>query len=203
MPSFFGSTTFSGFGVDTVTLYIDISNDSLAQIGHKLLVDVDDESKAAQYCSIFIPPAVKFVLRDHFWNFATSRAELTAGDTPLFKWQYSYSLPTDFVRMKSLNESKKAKWQVEGLNLLTNESQAFIEYIFLQTDPTVWDAMFREAFTVYLASKLAGALTSQPKLQMEKFNMYRALIIEAASVDGQEQGRQPSAFPDDLTRIRD
>lgn len=86
-------------------------------------------------------------------------------------WSFQYALPDDFQLLATLNEN--ACWDFDGaggdnyelmtldpngLCLFCNQSQAVIQYVKNQADPTQWDSIFTDAMTYKLASAIATPL---------------------------------------------
>jgi hypothetical protein len=87
---------------------------------------------------------------------------------PLFGWDYLYTLPSNFLRLLQLNayeaEEPTTRWEVEGRLLLTNEEEGNIKYVYQVTDENLFDALFVEAFSLKLATKLAKPLTGSSQM---------------------------------------
>lgn len=104
------------------------------------------------------------LMRGHPWNFAVTRATLTeAAEAPDFGPEYAYDLPTDCLRILTLNgieaETGQSFYTIESGKLLTDADEALVTYIRKVTDPTEWDANFVEAFALKLASDIALDIT--------------------------------------------
>jgi len=68
------------------------------------------------------------LLRSYWWRFAGERVEIEASATPAFEWSYAYTLPTDFLAMRSIWDDSAIAGQntiysyaLEGNLLLSNE----------------------------------------------------------------------------------
>jgi hypothetical protein len=83
-------------------------------------------------------------------------------------WTYSYAVPADSLRvlnvLPSANRAEMAAvgYDIDEANgfIWSNESPAAVQYIQRVTDPAKWPRYFLSAFARYLASHLAGALSS-------------------------------------------
>lgn len=141
----------------------EICNMALAHFGQSRITDINQASPAAEALRDFWDNARKNALRAAPWNFAGARAELTASaTTPLFHWQFAYPLPSDFMRLVSLNRvlagTKITNWVVEGHSLLTNQSKAQIVYIKDMPSTGDWPEDFVRAFSYEMASLVAPRL---------------------------------------------
>lgn len=76
-----------------------------------------------------------------------------------FEYDYRYSVPSDFLRMKP--NYFKDEWidaRVEGAYILTDESELDIKYIKRVTDPDDFDPLYTEVLICDLALKLSTSL---------------------------------------------
>jgi len=179
----------------------DLLNDALGQIGATKINAIDDGSTNANYCLIFYPPLLDSLLRSHHWNFAMKRVELPQdGTTPPFEYAFSYTLPADYLKVVVYSGSnpdtttivlletvQEFKWKIEGRKLLTNDGQVFIVYVARITDPNIWDGIFYQLISTWLASKLASAITKDTKKARELLAIAVDVLNPlATAVDGQE-----------------
>lgn len=193
----------------------DFLNDALGQIGATYITAIDDESTNANHCQVFWPPLRRSLIRAHHWNFATARA-LLAQDVvaPISGFAFSYALPNDYLKVVEysgvLNTVTDivipsfpitSRYVIEGKKLLTNDTQAYIEYLKDVDNPDLWDPMFYQAASHWLASKLASAITKNEKTAQLKMQEATLLYGLATSVDGQEGTEVPQVI-DNLLRVR-
>jgi hypothetical protein len=83
-------------------------------------------------------------------------------------WNFAYALPTDFQLLVTLNDHTAPGWswcgegqadyEIMGLTLYCNESQAVIQYVQNQPDTTRFDSLFTDCVAWLLASKISTAL---------------------------------------------
>lgn len=109
----------------------DICNMALGRIGHKLttvaLIGVGTSPDALK-CNLFYEQTRDALLRSYWWRFAAARVEIEASATPAFEWSYAYTLPNDFLAMRSIWDNSATAGQntiysyaLEGNLLLSNE----------------------------------------------------------------------------------
>lgn len=109
----------------------DICNMSLGRIGEKLttvdLIGIGTDPTALK-CNLFYEQTRDALLRSHWWRFAGARIEIEASATPTFEWSYAYTLPADFLAMRSIWDDSAIAGQdsiysyaLEGNLLLSNE----------------------------------------------------------------------------------
>ena len=76
-----------------------------------------------------------------------------------FEYDYRYSVPSDFLRMKpKYFEDEWIDARVEGAYILTDETELDIKYIKTVTDPDDFDPLFTEVLICDLALKLITVL---------------------------------------------
>lgn len=182
----------------------DLLNDALGQIGATPVNAIDDGSVNANHCQRFYPALRDGLLRTADWNFASQRVELAQEATaPVFEFAYSYALPGDYLRVREyyggspssgdgtdlalLEARRLLKWKVEGKKILTNDGEVFIRYTARITNPDIWDPIFYQCVSAWLASKLANAITKDHKKATALLQQAVDILLPlAAAVDGQE-----------------
>lgn len=194
----------------------DVLNDALSQIGATVITGIDDGSINANHCKRMYPALLDDLLRSHHWNFAMRRAVLVAdAAAPLFEFAFSYTLPTDSLKIVEYNgasldttnlslfeSTTVSRYKIEGRKLLTNDGEVKIVYVARVTDPNVWDSLFYQVVAGWLASKLASAITKDARMARDLLqNTLSLLLPMALAVDGQEGTVEPFRA-DDLLRGR-
>lgn len=172
----------------------DIANQALSRIGSKTIMDMDDDtSVGARTVKNIFELSVREISRRHWWNFLGARRELarlTAG--PEFGFEYQYPIPTDCLRLKTVNMievwDNPERYQLEGRNILTNEAACKITYVRYDEDPTRYDPLFIEALVILLASKMAITIRQDENLSRSFKDEYERMALPAAKkANGQEQ----------------
>lgn len=159
---------------------VDICNQALSHLGDSATVssiDPPEGSAQAEHCARFYPLTLATLLEMHTWSFATSRASLALVTNPSTTWAYAYASPNQALSILSILASDAAndyatpsakggqptpqQFVVEvgsdGTEIiLTNQAYAVARYTRLVNDPAKFSALFTEALTWLLASKLAG-----------------------------------------------
>jgi hypothetical protein len=171
---------------------VDVINEALGQLGKDFITDLDDPTDPVAVKALrYFGSLLRAMLRDHIWNFAKDRIELAENAiAPISQWTYAYALPPDCFRVLILNSNNKVRWELEGRNLLTNESPAFIQYIKWKADPNDWPGDFYQAFVTYLAVRFAPAFQSDVAKASDLYKVYQMQIMDAKAVDGQEGGQE-------------
>ena len=162
----------------------DIVNQSLALIGVSSIAALDDNQ--IRVVEKLYTPTLKETMADHEWNFAISRAALVeALPVPDFGYAHKFTLPADCLRVTELYDSD-SEWKIEGSYLMTDDESAKIIYIAYVTDTTKFSPLFTTALMYHLASKFAVPMTKDKGLQKQNYELYRATIDNARSVDSRE-----------------
>jgi hypothetical protein len=180
----------------------DICNMALGMIGQNFITALDDGTHTANQCKLFFEPARDACLRDHKWNFGLRRKTLARTTPPASEWSYAYQLPPECLRVIALNDDPDLRWAVEGRTLVTDAPSATASFIATVDDVNAWDALFVEALTTLLASKLALAVAHDASYSVELLKIYNLRYADAKAVDGQEQGAADPLSAPDLIEIR-
>jgi hypothetical protein len=173
------------------TSVIEICNNALLDLGEEAIMSLGDESKAAGLCNHRWPAVRDAVLRAHPWNCAMTQAELAAGTAaPLWKWEYGYVLPVDFLRMVQVvgaDGIRVRDWEIQGGIVLCNEAAPIcIAYVRRETDPRKYDALLDETLSARLAATLAYPLSGSTALAQACWDVYQDKLGEARGVDARE-----------------
>jgi hypothetical protein len=126
------------------------------------------------------------LLRRHPWNFAKRRASLPEVlPAPISEFYHNYQLPADFITL-CRTDDRQLNYSIEGNLILTTgghfstaSTNLNILYIAYVTDPNLFDPIFREVLSHWLASKLAINLRNNMELSKSLENEYKELIREA------------------------
>lgn len=178
---------------------IEICNNALLDLGEDVIMSLGDDSKAAGLCNHRWPAVRDAVLRAHPWNCAMGQAELAAATAaPLWKWEYKYVLPSDFLRIVSIvsvDGERVVDWEIQGGIILCNEeAPIYISYVKRELDPKKYDALLSETLTARLAATLAYPLSGSTSLSQSYWDAYQRKLVEARGVDARE-GVPESVMP--------
>ncbi len=179
--------------MDTIT----VCNAALARLGEARISDLEEDTAAGRACALNLPLARDEVLRAHWWNFATERAELSRlAEAPLFGYAYAYQLPVQCLRVLEVNGvsgsgAPDAEWEIEGGKLLSDEPGVHVRFIKQVTDLDLFDPLALEALVVLMAAKVAPAIQggSTAKAAELKEEFVRMVAPLARRVDGNESRR--------------
>lgn len=109
---------------------------------------------------------------------------------PLWKWEYQYTLPTDFLRITQLvgvDGTTIPDWEIQGGIILCNEAAPiYISYVRRESDPRKYDALLGETLSARLAATLAYPLSGSTSLAQSYWEVYQTKLAEARGVDARE-----------------
>jgi hypothetical protein len=166
----------------------DIANQALSRLGQSLVSDLSENSPSAIVCRTHYEAVRDSLLRQHPWNFAVARAQLTESDTaPAFGWDHQYALPADCLRILTLNGVQAAMcasdFETESGYLLTDAVEAKITYVRRVVDPSLFDPIFVEVFVHRLGGAIAVALTGSEQKRNELEALASEKMREATFAD--------------------
>lgn len=194
----------------------DLLNDALGQIGASPISAIDDGTANANCCQQFYPALRDGLIRSFRWNFSLVRVALNQDVTPpVFEFAYSYTLPSDCLRLWEYNgtntftgvmnqdnlnlflSAQGSRYKVEGKKILTNDASVKILYGARVTNPDLWDATFYQVVATWLAGKLALAIAKDEKKAQALIALASGeLLTLALSADGQESSIDPLVTDD-------
>lgn len=165
-----------------------IVNSALSKIGAKLILSINDNVKTAKYAKTRFTPCLEAVLREHPWNFAVERViSSPLADGPSFGYEYFHALPSDCLRILSINPEDDIEFRIEGRKIATDSDNLQIKYIKLVEDLTTCDALFVEALACYLAWDLSYPIVESNTLKEMMLKDYKMTLKRARNVDAQEE----------------
>lgn len=179
----------------------EIANLALAHIGEARITDLNAQTVAAQHVRRMWTPTRERLLREHHWNFATRYgvplARLSAA--PAHTFAYAYQLPGDCLRVLTVNGipagTSRSTHSITGTQLLTNQSEAKIEYIANVVTCSEWDPSFVELFACELAAAIIPSFRLDPAAAAplkQLAELARSRAMEADAVETKPRVSLPS-----------
>lgn len=189
----------------------EICNMAISHLGMgKAIANVDTEqSQEAAVCRVFYATALKAVLKDFRWPFATKYADLSLvselGDTD--EYTYSYRYPSDCIDMRKIlsgirndNRDSVVIYKIisdsAGQLIYTDMENARAEYTYYADDPALYSAHFVLGLSYRLAVYIAPRITSGDPYGLAKKSLdFYGLEISRAktSAINEEQPDPPIA----------
>jgi len=164
----------------------DIANLALTRLGQTQIVDLSDNSQAANVLSALFDLAVDAELRANLWHFSRARSRLAQlTDKPVFGFSAQYQLPADCLRLLRVHVGLPTGWTQEGIapysieagRLLVDHTGALdIQYVRRIKDTQQFDALFVQVLATRLAMEACERITqSNTKKQMLSEDYLQAL----------------------------
>lgn len=165
----------------------DICNEALTKVGEPRIASIEDTSDInAVFLSTTWDTTVRQVMREIPWRCFTKRATLTASSTaPAFDWAHAFPLPVDCLRVLWVNghsDPDPPYYSVDSDSILTNATTVELVYTAFSDDTTTYDPAFIEAFSTYLASKLAFTRRQEYTMSQVLTEAYRGQIQARSQV---------------------
>jgi len=183
----------------------EIANLALTRLGQNRIHDIVGESENAVLCNLLYPKARDEVLRAHNWCCAIARQSLAQSDYEVGdEYKYQYQLPTDpyCLRVLGMPDNPIAEYEIEGKQLLTNETTVIIKFIKRITNTSLLDALLIDAIVLKLAMKLSYKIVPDLKVRVELRSEYAGVITEAmrANMIEKEESDQDNTDWEDAGR---
>lgn len=105
-----------------------VCNQSLGMLGAEKITVGSGTEQNHIYATTFFDDARDEILAAHKWNFAKKRAYAIETTKPLFGYDNAFTKPSDCIKVWQVDLTPKAKFEVEGGLILTDEGTAAEEY---------------------------------------------------------------------------
>ena len=170
---------------------LDICNDALIRLGDRLISSLNDGTPTADLLKNRYDISRRKVLRSHPWKRLRKRATLAPLATkPEFQWGYQFPLPSDCLRLWLVVDQRDGaainEWELEGQNILSDESILYIKYIKDEENVDLLDDSLNEIISLQLAKELAFSRSGDGSLYDRIENEFRMKFAEARSIDSKE-----------------
>lgn len=178
----------------------EIANNALSGVGEKQIQDIDDNSSVrSRQVKVVYEQALRSIGRTHNWNCLLKRRVLGNDPDnldPLGQWSYAYRIPEDCLKLVQLNGVDvgliPGRYSLEGRHILTDDDEAKIQYVGYNTDSSIYDSLFTEAFIVFLSARIARIIRQDDGLASEKLREFENMLSSARTKDGNERRKAPN-----------
>jgi hypothetical protein len=188
---------------------VEIANRALTKIGANRIIALTDNTKEGRTVNSMFTLVRDAELRKRTWRFSIKRAELAAlASAPTFGFAYQYRPPADCLKIVDVGElypaadmsdyvgSDTSSYAYENGVILTDEAAPLnLRYVARIEDPTLFDALFVEAFACKLAMEMAEPITQSSTKRELATREYKDAIIEAMRANAIE--KPPVKLADD------
>lgn len=150
-----------------------IVNKALTLIGATPITAITDDTNNARNASRVYEAALRSMLAECKWNFATTRCTLSLSSDEM-DWDYTnevyvYTRPTNIVRIFGTNDDN-ATWREEADYIISDTSGLGIIGTYYLDTPSKFPPFFADALIDKLASEMAYSIVNSASLG-EKFKM--------------------------------
>ena len=157
---------------------IDISSNALLLIGDEPINSFTEPGAGAQAAANLYPSTKTRLLSTHPWTFALKNirlSRLTAEADPLTDYKYQYQIPTDLIRLWSIQPH--ANYAMIGDLILSNENDGLLATYVFDVAEAAFPAHFIKALEYMLAAEMAISVTEDTG----KAQLYEQKARDAAS----------------------
>ena len=171
---------------DTTTK-VKLANRALIRLNKGLISSLTEATQTATYVNQVFDEVAEGVIAEGDWSFARKRLELGQdASTPAFDYSYQHTLPSDFVKIVSINEAQPGLYdfKIEGTKLLSDKSGMKILYIYNNLSVQDWPATFKECFVTKLALELSYLFRSDKVLTRGLEESYERTLRKMLALDG-------------------
>lgn len=171
----------------------ELLNKSLTLVGANPITSIDDDTNNARILSRVYEAALRSILSECKWNFATKRDKLTVS-AQTFDWYYTgetyiYTKPSDIVRIFGTNDDY-ATWREEGDYILSDTAGLGIVYVQYLDDSTKFPASFIEAFSDKLCSDICFMVLNSASKAESFLEKYEKISLPKARSENAQIGKQ-------------
>lgn len=196
---------------------IDICNDALAELPSAPITAMDERSLEARECSRVYQPALRYLLEQHDWGFASKRVILAAvTNDRRSEYAYAYAVPADLGTPRKLIPDfagtglgipvegpftppyyevwsgfgvvSEPFFQLEAGVIYTSLENATLEYGVSTVSEAVMPQMFAYALSMEIAARIAMPIKKDRQLKADLVRQAEAAKDRAMADD---QNRSP------------
>jgi len=173
----------------------DVINDALEHLGEPPSSGPDDDSTWVVRLTNAYTREVKKVVEGHTWNFAMTKALLTATEPTPDGWLYGFGKPAQCKRIVKVASSSNPRAGVIdylefGGRILTNSETTWLDYVDgtkIDT-PGMWPELFAGALAAQLALKVCPVTGTGTEKKVLLERTARRMMMEAKMWDAQQNG---------------
>lgn len=171
----------------------DILNKALVLVGANTITSIDDDSNNARICKKVYEGALRSILSECKWNFATKRALLSVSADSLAWYDTGegivYVKPTDLIKIFDVTP-KDAAWREEGDYIISDSSDLGIRYVYYLDNPDKYSASFVDALVDKLCYEIAYRIVNSQPLAERYRQVYEKVSLPKAISSNSQVGIQ-------------
>jgi len=177
----------------------DILNKALTLVGANPIVSIDDQTNNARVLSRVYETALRSVLSEAKWNFATKRTALSVLSTTPAWYDTGetilYQKPTDMIRIYGTS-TRNALWREEGDVIYSDTTGLGLRYVYYLDDPTKYPTYFIDALIDRLCSDIAYAIVNSSTLGDKYYKIFESVSLPKAQSANAQTGVQQTVQDD-------
>ena len=171
-----------------------IINKALTQIGAARVTSIDDGSAKALLLTSVYEAALRSVLSECKWNFATKRAALATNSTITLGFYdvgqtIVYDRPTDVIQIHDTAPAN-ATWRDEGDYIISDSSDMALRYVYYLDDVTKYPIYFVDALIDKLSVDIAYVVVNDKNLAETFIKKYEGITLPKAVSMNSQVGQQ-------------
>ena len=171
----------------------EVYNNALSKVCRKRITSVDDDSFESNLCNELYSKALDDAISEHSWSSLIKRIKLveTLG-SPVMTYAKSFQLPNDFNRLINAYYSTDSDsfdfiWEIQGTELLTDETSVYIKYVSKPATTEVMSAPLTNVLVQKIAIALAFPMNADPAREDQLIAQYETNILpRAKSIDSMD-----------------
>ena len=169
---------------------VEICNMALSLLGQEPIMTLDDTSKSSRLCKRLYEPTLEALLRAYPWTFAIKRVVLSRDTaTPSFGFKYQFTLPSDCMRIVSMNVPDGA-YSTEVNKILTDYEEVQLRYVYKVKSSDEYDSQFIYVLALQLAKVMCQSLTADAELFNRLVQLEVQARVEAQNTNAIENSTQ-------------
>ena len=177
----------------------ELVNRSLTLVGANPITSIDDDTRPANIVNRVYEIALRSILSECKWNFATKRNLLAEVDTDL-DWYYTnetyiYQRPIDCIRIFDTND-QYATWRLEGNYIISDTQGLGIAYVYYLDDPSKYTSTFIDALCDKLCSDIAYMIVNSTTKAESFLEKYEKVSLPKARAENAQVGTQQLPLDD-------
>ena len=177
----------------------DICNKALTLAGAQPIVSIDDDSTNARILSRVYETALRSLLSECKWNFATKRVNLSLVTEELAFEDvgegFVYQKPNDLIRIYSVNPPRSS-WREEGDYIVSDTEDLGLRYVYYLDAPSKYPMYFVEAFIDKLCSDICYTIVNSSSLAEAFVKKYENVSLPKATSANSQTGIQQTLLDD-------
>jgi len=181
-------------------------NKALTIVGATPITNITDDTNNARIVNRVYEIALKSILGECRWNFATKRALLVSSATTM-AWYYTneasvYVRPSECIRIFGTNDDD-AEWREEGDYIISDTTGLGIIYTYYLDDPSKYPSGFLEAFIAKLCSDIGYMIINDARIGASFLEKYEKVSLPKATAENAQIGKHQYLKDDAWEKAKD